>query len=135
MKKMLVLLSVLFMFGCMHTDVMQYDRIDNTDKTIAMFPDAIGVYTKLGTILRSNGFQVYIKNKARDTGAEITKTRYELYAHFVREDTCITGGGLYNYAISMADLKTGQEVFVMSGRECQRTIEKKFRQILHDTTK
>ena len=135
MKKIVVMFVTVLMFGCAYTDVQQYDRIDSGDKTIAMYPDAIGVYTQLGTILRSNGFQVYIKNKAKDTGAEVTKTRYELYAQFAQTDICIVGGAMFSYTISVADLKSGQEVFTMSGNDCARSIEKKFRKILQDTVK
>lgn len=121
-----------FLSGCMFTDIQQYARIDRDNKTIAMFPDSVGAYTQLGTILRSNGFEVFIKNKAKDAGSDIIKTRYELFANFRTRDICFIGGSQYDYVISIADLETGQEVFTMSGVECQRTIEKKFRKFLHD---
>ncbi len=45
-------------------------------------------------------------------------------------DICIFSGLMYDYVISVVDLKDSQEVFILTGRDCATTIEKKFKNTL-----
>lgn len=116
-------------------NVYTYKKINTKQKTIAVSGYALwDIHQDLKQSLRNNGYKIFIKNKSKDDGYVKTSARYELLTDFnlASEILCTdtsTGRG-YMYAISVIDLKQGDEVFNITGRSCQADIVKIFNQLI-----
>ncbi len=128
MKKFILTLLGLFLLGCTDHKIITYQYLDENDKTVAVsVASGYSLLSQLNQVLRDSGYDVFVKNKNTDIGANNTKTRYELL-------TSITywGNERYTFVISMVDLKDNTEVFNLSGTEYERDIIWYFIQLVNN---
>lgn len=127
----LLLLCSAILPGCASVDVYHNLPFDKSANSLSMAPGSSGLSVKLKNFFKNKGFEIYsdggdIITKEQDSKTKVTttqhKTRYRLAIQENRTDSCITGGGMYVYSLSLIDMQKGQEVLSMGGRACEGDI-------------
>lgn len=133
-----LVLTILFfgLLGCAHSTVHNYQRFDPTDKSITL---PLGAAEPLGDIkdgFAKRGYRIVTTNDSvvtvkTDEKTSISspenKTRYRLIVHtWPAELWCVATSGEVNYELSLVDLRSGQEVLTMAGKECPGHTAPKF---------
>ncbi len=138
---LLAALSVIFLQGCMSGSNEVYFDGPAEDKSIMVPPGIRGISGAIKRTFKSSGWVTYVTGKSVVSTGTVGKytnvttgakypARYSAFTAQQQFDWCIGGGPALHYDISIVDNKTGQEVAVFSGSNCEKAIEKELKATL-----
>ena len=126
----------LFLFSCTPTTSNYYSGVDVSKKIISMPVTNKLLGSDIKNLFRSKGWKVIILDtgsvKTTGTGGQNTnlktdfksKARYITYLRQNWKDWCGVKNDMVSFDLSIVDSKSGEEVFVASGEDCQKKIIK-----------
>ena len=132
----LILIFSFVLASCVPTSSNYYKNIDTSKKVISMPVTNKYLGRDLKDLFRKNGWQIIIldtgtlkttgssgDNTSLDTNFK-SKARYITYLRQNWRDICGIRNDKISFDLTIADSKTGEEVFVASGEDCEKTIVK-----------
>jgi hypothetical protein len=130
MKRLFLVLALLFLTACAGSTVQVYSKIDPSEKTMTV---PVGNSLILGEIkqrLINSGWKLIVDSGPRRTIGTLGEktnlatgdtflTRYRLIIRQSQFDTCLmTGVPAVSYDLSLVDNASGEEVMTQSGKDC-----------------
>jgi hypothetical protein len=132
---LIALLLSTVLWGCAGTEIYRNAPFDKSVREIVMAPGASdGLGLRLKRLFAERGYRIVadpgdqIQEQAlpgRQVIRDEHKARYKMHLSATRTDYCVTGSPMYVFEMSIVDTSNGQEVLVMSGRDCGHSIEDK----------
>lgn len=132
--RILAALSVMVLLSGCHSELVVYEQVDRSDRSITVPAGGGGLLGELKSVLRQNGWRTTVDRgptvaRGGSSGVQIAdtfNTRYRLYVDWRRTDLCLSFDDEVDFDISVIDNQTGSEVLTLSGRDCEGAIAQKF---------
>ena len=138
--KVLLLLTAigLVISGCAYNKPHIFQPVDNSEKSMTLPPGSSGALFDIKTYLKKNEWVTKIyRGPTRTQGAvgkntdvqtyDTFMTRYTLFYDFRRTDLCLDFSPHGRFDLSVVDNKSGEEVYMVSGEDCEDIVIGKFR--------
>lgn len=131
MKDLAILILLIFATGCTSMNVYRNTEFDKSPSTVAIAAGTSNISTEIKKIFKRNGFKIIsadggsVRETLSDGKTVVTAKNSYKYLMDVKTqwlDWCITGTSMVRFNINFINYETGEEIFSMSGRNCENDI-------------
>lgn len=144
MKKLITILviTVFMITSCATYDVVQYGKVDTSEKTISMPAGGDGLVGLIKKYLVQNKWDISVYSGPK-ISEQVSETESIQYSGFTTKYTCfidyrvvdfyLDGDYMYRYDITLIENRVGKEIFTISGLGKGKEIIKRFNNLMENS--